>query len=481
MAFKRFGRDVAVYGGTDLLFRLAQFIALPLYAFHLSIADFGVLALLTVSGTLLGMLLNLGVNNAVQRFYYDAGTRETERPLLVSTGLAQLLLSGTLVVGIALVVLYGLRDEIRAEYGIAWALVLITLLTVLPDQIAQYCLDAVRLQFAPLKFCAIAIVKNLLGVLLGLWFLLAWDMGVAGLLLGPLVSAALAAPLGLLMIRRDLVLRVDPAIVRRVFHFGYPYMLAGAAYWAFGSIDRWMLIELSDLEQLGLFSIAFKLTTALTFVIAAFAQAWSPIAYKMTAEEPRYRDYFSRILSTWFFALALLGLALGLFAPELLRLLTPPQYWGAAPMLAIGAAGIVLYGTTLITAMGVSLEKRTMLLSLSAWLAAVANLLINLFLIPRFGGVGAAVATFLSYVVLTGSLLYWSQKLHPLPLEHAKLAYCCGVVALILAAAGAVEMEVSAARIAVKVALLLAVVAGAFAVRLLSPALYRQLRLQLAG
>jgi O-antigen/teichoic acid export membrane protein len=480
MAFNRLGRDVAVYGGADFLFRLAQFVALPVYAYNLSVADFGILALLTVSATLLGMLANFGVSNSVQRFYYDPATTEADRPLLVSSGLAQLLLSGMLIVGGAFLILNGLRVGIEAAYGIAWPLVLMALLTVLPDQVAQYSLDSLRLQFASLKFICVAIVKNLLGVLLGLWFLLGWDMGVGGLLLGPLIAATAAAPLGLIMIRRDLVPRISAAVIRRVFHFGYPYVLAGAAYWVFGSMDRWMLIELSDVEQVGLFSIAFKLATALTFLIIAFGQAWSPIAYKMSADEPRYCEYFARVLSLWFFTLATLGLALALFAPEIMRLLTPAEYWPAAPILAIAAAGVVLYGTTLITAMGISLEKRTMLLSTGAWAAALANLAVNFVLIPRFGGVGAAIATFLSYGVLTGTLLYWSQRLHPLPIEWGKLAFCCLIVAMTLLAAAAPPVGGVVGLIA-RLAILLVVLMAAVPVGLLSRDLYRQLRTQLSG
>jgi O-antigen/teichoic acid export membrane protein len=478
MALERLGRDVAVYGGADLTFRLAQFVALPIYAYHLSVADFGILALLTVSATLLGMLVNLGVSNAIQRFYFDSDTPEAQRPLLVSSGLAQLLLTGVLVVGTSFLILYGLRDDIAGAYGIAWPLVLMALLTVLPDQVAQYSLDALRLRFASLRFILVAFVKNLLGVLLGLYFLLAWDMGIAGLLLGPLVAAAAAAPLGLVAIRRDLELRIDGAVIRRVFHFGYPYVLAGAAYWVFGSMDRWMLIELADAEQVGLFSIAFKFATVLTFLITAFGQAWSPIAYKMSADEPRYREYFARILSIWFFVLALLGLALALFAPEIMRLLTPPEYWPATPMLAIAAAGVVLYGTTLITAMGISLEKKTMLLSAAAWAAAIANLAINFVLIPRFGGVGAAAATLISYAVLTGTMLYYSQRLHPLPLEWGKLAFCGFVVGLTLLAAASPPVS-GITSIVVRLGLLAIVAAAAVPAGLLNRALLRQLRAQL--
>ena len=460
---KKLGKDVAIYGSADLLFRLTQFLVIPVYAHLLSVADFGILALLTVSATLLGMLLNLGVNNSVQRYYFDPGTPDSERPALVSTGLFQLCLTGLAVTAAAFLLLYNLRDGIQAAYRVEWLLVVLALLTVLPEQLAQYTLDAVRLQFQPLRFCAIAMVKNLFGVLLGLWFLLGWDMGIAGLLLGPLLAAVAAVPLGLLMIKGNLALRFDAAVARKVFHYGYPFVFAGAAYWVFGSMDRWMLAELSDVVQVGLFSMGFKLAGVLTFVISAFSQAWSPFAFRMHRDDPAYRENYSRILSAWFFLLALTALGIALFAPEAMMLLTPPEYWPAIPVVALGAAGLAVYGTTQVTVLGISLEKRTILLTYGAWIAAFANVLLNLFLIPRFGATGAALSTFLSYAVLTATFLFWSQRLHPIPLERGKLAYSGATVivtaasVLLLGATG-----ISAALIAAKLAFLAAAMAGAY-------------------
>jgi O-antigen/teichoic acid export membrane protein len=68
---RQLGRDVAIYGGADLLFKLVQFLVIPIYAHRLAVADFGILALLQVSAILLGAIVNLGVNYSVQRFYFD--------------------------------------------------------------------------------------------------------------------------------------------------------------------------------------------------------------------------------------------------------------------------------------------------------------------------------------------------------------------------------------------------------------------------
>jgi O-antigen/teichoic acid export membrane protein len=472
---RKLRNDVAIYGGVDLLFRLTQFIVIPFYAHLLSVADFGIMALLSVTATLIGMLLNLGVNNSVQRFYFEAGADPDDRSLLVTTGLAQLLLSGAIITLVALVILTVARDAIRYSYAISWPLILIVLFTALPEQVSQYCLDATRLQFAPLKFFAIHIVKNLLGVLLGFWFLLRWHMGIGGVLLGTLAGAAAAVPIGLLMIRRDLAWRFDWAVARKIFSYGHPFVLAGMAFWVFGSMDRWMLMALSDATQVGLFSIGMKFAAVITFVISAFAQAWSPFAMRMHAEDSGYRQGYAKIFSLWFFLLAGIGLGLALFAQEFLTLLTPPEYWGAAPVLAIGAAGLVLYGTVQITVLGITLERRTHLLSYGAWLAAGVNVVLNIALIPRFGAVGAAVSTICAYALLSSSFLVWSQRLHPIPLERSKLLYSVGLVAAsLLTPVALAPLGTGLVAILVKVAILLAVVAGAFAVGVIDPDAYRK-------
>jgi O-antigen/teichoic acid export membrane protein len=468
---KRLGKDIAIYGSADLLFRATQFFAVPVYAYALSVSDFGRMALLTVTGTLLGMLVNLGINNSIQRFYFDPETPEDERSTLVSTGLAQLLLSALVASLIALTVLAAFGDRLHQAYAIPPALALIVIATILPEQLTQYIQDVARLQFAPFKFVLISLVRNLLGVLIGLLLLLQLDMGIAGILLGTLSGAVLALPLGLFLIRRDLRFRFDRALAEKAFRFGFPFVFTGAAYWVFGSMDRWMLVELSDETQVGLFSIGLKLAAVVSFVTFAFGRAWSPFAFKMYGEDPHYRRNFAQILIGWFAVLSLCGLIIALFAREVLQVLTPREYWAAAPVISIAVAGLVLEGTTLVTMIGISLERRTMLLTQSAWTAAATNVVLNWLLIPQFGAVGAALATLISYGVLTGSMLYWTQRLHPLPLDWPKLGFCLGVVVLSATAPLLfAQLSAPAAVVALKLGLIAAALAAAAAVGLFKTA-----------
>ena len=471
---KRLGKDIAIYGGTDFLFRFTQLLAVPIYAHLLSLSDFGILSLLTVSSTLLGMVAALGQSNAVQRFYFDPDLGDEDRSILVSTGFVQLAVSGLLVTGVGLLVLAGLGSDWVTDLGLSRTLLLVTLALVLPEQLSQYLLDSVRLHFSPAKFFLIALVKNFGGVLLGLLFLIWFDLGVLGVVLGILVAAILAVPVGLVLLRDDLTSKIRKDVAFRILQYGYPFVLTGAAFWVFNSVGNWMLGTMTTMMEVGLFAIGMKFAVVMSFLITAFAQGWTPFAMRMYGEDPDYLAKWSRVFSGWFFVLAVAGLGLSLFAPELLRILTPPEYWPASRVLAVGAIGLVFYGTIQLTVLGISIAKRTMLINYAAWAAAAVSVILNLLLIPRLGAVGAALATLAAYLILTAQLLFWSQRLNPMSLEYGRLGYSAALVGLsLMAIPVAHSIQGDGIVIIVKALILLLAGLGGFAVGIVNWDLYR--------
>lgn len=473
---RRLGKDVALYGGAEFFFKFVAFAVFPIYAGVFSLAQFGIWALLTVSATLLGYVINLGVNQAVQRYYFDAGTGPADEPKIVSTGLAQLLVSGFLIAGLALIVILVAGASFEKEYGVDRTLLLIVLAAVIPDQLLQYCLDVLRLHFTPFRFIALAFAKTVVGTVLAVWLVLEVGLGLHGLFTGLLIGSLAAVPLGLWLIRRDLVWRFDPNVARALFAFGFPLTFTSIAHWIYSSLDRWMLAEISGADELGLFSTAAKYATVITFLIAGFAQAWIPFAIRLSRDDPHHQAFYARIFPLWYFLLAFASLGMALYSWEIVMLLMRPDYWPAASIIPVLGAGLVLFGTTQITALGITIAKRTILSTWGTWLAALANFLLNLVLIPRYGAMGAAIATLFSYGVLTLFFLYWTQRLHPIPLDKRKLLYCSLLVGLTLLAsrldAAAVGISVAAA----KAALLLLAVAGAFAVGILDRSMFNLVR-----
>ncbi|OAI49741.1 hypothetical protein AYO43_02845 [Nitrospira sp. SCGC AG-212-E16] len=460
---KKMGRDVAIYGSADLVFRVVGFFVFPVYAHVFSVGEFGIYALVTTTVGIAALLANLGLYNATQRYYWDPETEPRMQPAIVSTGLGVLMAWSSGVVILLIAGLYPVSEIIVTRYGISWSIMLIALLTIIPEQILQYCVDILRLHFSPWKFAIVSFLKNLLGVAVGLVLILSFDRGLEGLFFGGLVGALAAVPIALVLIRKDLTFAVDPKTAWRLVLFGYPFVFAGMAYWVFGSVDRWMLAEFSDTTQLGLYAIGYKFAASVLLLNGAFGQAWSPIALKLKRDDSQYRSMYARIFSVWFFLLAVVGSTISLFGKEVLGLLTPSEYWGASPILGMLVAGVVLSGTTQITAIGISLEEKTKLFASAAWTTALVNIVLNFLLIPYWGARGAALATCLSYGVLTLLYLFWSQRLHPIPLEKPKLIYSAIVTVSVAGVSiGMAEADASVYVTLCKMALLTLMVAGGF-------------------
>jgi O-antigen/teichoic acid export membrane protein len=460
---KKLVRDVAIYGSGDFAIKLLSFAVFPIYAHVFTVEQFGMMSLVTTTAGFVAIFLNMGSSHAVQRFYWDPGTKEAERPILVSTGLWMLIAGAVALTSVILLLVYSVRGPILERYGILWIFLLLALASNVPSEILQFSQNVLRLHFAPWRFTVVSACNNLFGVLLGLFFILYLDKGLTGLFLGGFTALTLSVPLGLWLIREELKPRFDTAWAVKLFQFGYPFLFSGLAYWIFGSLDRWMLSELSNNTEVGWYSIAFKLATAMVLVNSAFGQAWSPYAVKVYADDPDYRKVFSRVLSYLFFGLTMAGLGLSLFGREVLMLTTPEPYWNAATALGIVAMSMALAGTQQITGIGISLERRTHLFSVGAWTTAILNFLLNMILIPLWGATGAALATLMSYAALSGMYAYWTQQLHPIPLQKGKLTFSLVVLVLGLTVSAYFNQLTWGTHLLVpKFAVVIAVLAAAF-------------------
>lgn len=415
-------KDSIIYGASDFILKLVNFSLFPVYAHIFKVDEYGTITLLSTIGGLIFLLLGLGMNNAVQRFYFEKKQDINYQKKIVTTGLWIITSWSILITFIIVGVSWLYSDYIESNYNIAWLLLCIVLLTNIPSQVLQYTQDTLRLHFSPWKYALVAFVKNISGALTGLLLILGFGMGIMGFFAGSFIAFFIAMPLVYAFIRKDIVSGFDKELAKKLIKFGYPFIFTGLAYWIFGSIDRIMLTELSDKTNVGWLGIAFMFATVLSFINGAFGQAWSPHAYKIVAEDPEnHRRVFSKIFTQWFFFIAITGSGVSLFSEELLMLTTPSEYWPASLCVVFLTMGLVLQGTTQITALGISLKHRTGLLTKAAWITAVANILLNFALIPVWGATGSAVATFLSYFILSALFLLWSQNLYPIPLETTKL------------------------------------------------------------
>lgn len=421
-------KDTAVYGLTDFIFKFINFAIFPILAYVLTVGQFGVYALLTTLALFIATVFNCGLNRSLERFYLDPHFDQQQKSAVVSMGLLCEGLFALAVIIPGLVLAYIYREGLYAHQEIEWMAFGLALFGCLPTQLFNLSLNAMRLNFQPWHFTLLSILQNGLSLSLSLYFVVGLRWGVTGFLGGMAIGYSLTAPLAIALLYKRVAWRWDWKIAKEMLTFGYPFVFIDVARWIFTSLDRWMLAELTDTTEVGLYSMAFKLSTVIIFLITAFSLAWTPHALKAHSSDPMHRQLYSRCLTLWFFCLTFVAMGVHLFGKECLMLLTPSTYWPSANLLPLVATGLALFGTTYVTIIGMMITKKTKSLTLLAWIAAGLNIILNFWLIPYWGAFGSATATLVTYCVLSSYYLFASQRLYPIPLEYGKLGICLALL-----------------------------------------------------
>ena len=425
MIYRSLIKNSVIYGGSDGITKLFAIVYFPLIASELSLKSYGIVELILTVTSLLGLLINCGINGSVSRFYWDKDTKHHERAQIITSGFAVQLFFGLLMVAVGCLFL---PSTLALTTDAGWPITLIALFSALIFtvllQISHYTLDVTRLHQAPYRFFVSALLSRLCLMVLGLLCVVYLKLGVDGLIFSQAAALFIILPFQVWLISKDMSFsEFSWGWTKRLVKWGYPFIFAGLAYVLFGSMDRWMLASMHSEEEVGIYSIASRFASVVLFVSAAFGRAWSPSAVKIQTDFPsKYRTIFGDVLLLLLFLMLIVGGGISLFAGEIMSVVMPAEYRPSALPLAILCFGIVLQSTQQVTLTGISLENKTFLFARLAWVVTALNFVGNCLLIPSFGATGASIATLLSYLALTSLYLLFTQKLHPLNIPWLRIS-----------------------------------------------------------
>ena len=412
-------KDMLIYGLGSVALQLFGFVTMPIYTRIFSPSEYGIREfIVTVSG-FIAPFLGLGVLSGTQRYYYDF--QESEQKIrVISTGFWFLLIWGFLTTPLMVFVS---RQFSRLSFGTEQHSMLfaISLISVATGGVFAFLQNILRIQFMSAKYLLLSFSSASLATIFSLLLVLKCRLGLLGLFLGQLIALVLIIPVNLSMVFQNIRLTLSPRLLRDLLRFGVPLVPAALAYWIFGVSDRVVLGKLASLEQVGLYSVAARLTAVIAFAYTALSRAWSPHAYEIYTTDPHYPEIFGKMLVYVVIFFSFLAIGFSTFAREALRILATPKFYNASWSVGPLALGMAAYASTQITASGIGMEKKTKYIMYVAWFTAAINLGLNLLLIPLYGHMGAAIATMISYFVLTIVYYIITQRLHPLPFEKVKL------------------------------------------------------------
>ncbi|NBV41745.1 flippase [bacterium] len=194
--------------------------------------------------------------------------------------------------------------------------------------------------------------------------------------------------------------RFSMKIARLLIRHGVPVVLLGSAVIIYMRIDQVMLLRLSTLSQAGFYAAATRLSEIWAFVPAALAASASPAIIRAGHQNRRlYLERLQRLASFLTLLSYLVVAFVGLSAKWVVPVLFGDNYAPAATMLMIHIFGQIGIFQAYVTWIYYTNEKLSRIVAVNLWLVAFFNVGFNMVAIPLWGGVGAAIATALSYSV----------------------------------------------------------------------------------
>lgn len=422
----RLTRHSAIYGVGDLVARLLGVLLLPLYTAYLSPSDYGKIEILVAATAVLLVVLRRGVSEGFFRFYFDSPDAAYRRTVVRTTFCFTMATATVaLVLGTAfaeplsrLLQLGGEPDLVRAAAVGLWAQMNYTQLTVV-----------LRAEERSVQFMLATLANVLVTIAATVLLVVVLDKGPLGALIGAF-AGTLAVYAALLVLRRaDLGFELDRPLLRAMNRFGAPLIPAALGLWAISFADRWFIAVIEDQSEVGVYSVAVRVASAVLFLQLAFRRAWPAFAYSIE-DDREARTVYAHVLTYVVFVTSWVAFGLTLLAPWLVRLLTSePEFYRAADAVGLLAFSAVAYAGFSVISIGSGRSKRTQGNWIVAGLGALVNVVLCLALIPSHGMVGAAVATLAAYVVLFLGMVVYAGRVFPVAYEWRRVVTAAAVAA----------------------------------------------------
>jgi O-antigen/teichoic acid export membrane protein len=187
----------------------------------------------------------------------------------------------------------------------------------------------------------------------------------------------------------------------------FPLILSAVMVSIYMKIDQVMLKTVGSAE-VGIYSAAAKLSEAWYFIpIAIVTSVFPAIIHARKTDYSRYIKRLGNLYDLLVFISLPVALFISFFGNDIINLLyRNNQYEGAGPMLSIHIWSGVFVFLGSASSQYLLAEGFTLISFQRTALGAVLNIMLNLWLIPAYGGVGASIATLIACIFSTFYLLF---------------------------------------------------------------------------
>jgi len=196
---------------------------------------------------------------------------------------------------------------------------------------------------------------------------------------------------------------------------GWMIMLGAIFAMVYIKIDQVMIRWLVDAEEVGIYSVAAKLSEAWYFIPTVIVASLFPKLLELQKKDEAQFKVRLQHLFDFLFVMALtLAIIVTFISEPAINLLYGVEFGKSAVILSIHIwAGLFIFMRAVFSKW-ILVEDAIAFSMITQGSGALVNILLNLILIPLHAGIGAAIATILSYAMASYFSLFFYKKSRPI-------------------------------------------------------------------
>ena len=437
---KKLAGQTAIYGLPSILGRFLNYLLFPLYTGMFAPEEYGVVNEIYALVAFVAVILPWGMETAYFRF---SSKKEFAPKEVFNTSLFFVALTSLLFIGGVLIFTQDVADAMRysdnSEYVIWMGLALgFDALSVIP--LARLRQEEKAKKFALVNFSSIGV-----NILLNLFFILycmnvhqnggnfitdaVFDpgIGVGYVFIANMVQAMVKFIL-ISNTYKYFTYRVNLHLLKMLFLYASPLVLAGFAGIINETLDRWLIRAILEpslgregaLAQVGIYGGVYKLAVLITLFTQAFRYAAEPFFFAQD-KEGNDRKVYADVMKWYTIVVTILFLGVMLYLDIIKLLIRREAYWVGLTIVPILLFANIFLGWIYNLSVWYKLTHKTIYGAILAVIGAMITIGLNLYLIPRMGYTGAAWTTFASYGSMALISYVLGQKYFTIPYDVTKI------------------------------------------------------------
>ena len=456
---KSLAKETAIYGVSSIVGRFLNYLLVPVYTIALpaSSGGYGVVTNIYAWVALILVLLTCGMETGFFRF---ANKGQDDPMRVYSTTLLSVSIGSLVFVALGLLFLEPIAGWL--EYGEHPWYIGMMMIVVAMDAIQSIPFAYLRYKKRPIKFAALKLLFIFLNIALNLFYYVILegnDVGYAFLFNLVCTSVVMVCMIPEL---RGFTYVLDKELLKRMLRYSLPLVILGVAGILNQVADKIIFPfvypdEAEATIQLGIYGAASKIAMIMAMFTQAFRFAYEPFVFGKSKEKDS-REMYAQAMK-FFIIFTLLAFLAVMFYLDILRHVIGRDYWDGLREVPIVMAAEIFMGIYFNLSFWYKLIDETRWGAYFSLTGCIILILMNIFLVPKYGYIACAWAGFTGYGVAMLLSYFVGQKKYPIQYDLKAIGMYVLLAAVLYVAAEYVSIDNIYLRMAYRTVLLLLFIA----------------------